>query len=253
MKLDVPTVGVKVLKSLDGFQDIEVFRGASYCEAVRRATSGREVLVIRKSIDVCRWSPVILGLKEPESPFEKRLEPRVEEPVAGYYLAPMSSFREGLTPDIVIVRGRPEQLREITDSLGEASLIKRYSGERGKTALGVGERGWSLRVKFTHRLNRVLARLGKLKSWDRFTRVAFRSEKVSSAFEMLLKRTVADMSVCRNSTVIPYLEEAANIFFFCTGAVTWGGNNPTNMTSGLPGELYDRVRERLEFPGSTGE
>ena len=253
MKLDVLPVGVKVLRSLDGFQGLEVFRGASYCEALEHATSGNEVLVTLESIDVCKWSPIVLGLKEPESPFEKGLGPRVDEPVAGYYLAPMSSFREGLAPDTVIVRGRPEQLREITDSLGEASLIRRYSGERGKTALGVRERGWSLRVKFTHRLNRLLARLGKLKSWDRFTRVAFRSEKVSSAFEMLLKRTVADMSVCRNSTVIPYFEDAANISFFCTGAVTWGGNNPANMTSGLPGELYDRVRERLEFPGSAGE
>lgn len=50
MKLDAPPIGVKVLKSLDDFKNIEVFRGASYCEAVKHADSGVEVLVTPGSI-----------------------------------------------------------------------------------------------------------------------------------------------------------------------------------------------------------
>lgn len=249
IELEVPPIGVKVLKSRDGLDDVKVFHGASYCEAVRLATPGEEVLVAPGSIDVCKWSPVILGLKQAEGSFEKKLGPRVDEALAGYYLAPMSSFREGLTPDVVIVRGRPEQLREITDSLGEAALVRRYWGEIGKTALGVGESGGSLKVKVTYGLNRVLARLRKLNSWDRFTRFAFRSRRVTSALEKLIKNNMADMSMCRNSTVIPYLENAANVSLFCTGAIAWGANSPAHMTSGLPFELFEKVSERLEYPG----
>jgi uncharacterized protein (DUF169 family) len=71
--------------------------------------------------------------------------------------------------------------------------------------------------------------------------------------ERIIKNTMGDMSVCRNSTVIPYLENAANVSFFCTGGIAWGGNEPSHLTSGIPCELFDKIYERLEFPGSTRE
>jgi hypothetical protein len=249
IKLEFPPIGVKVLKSLDGFGEIEVFRGASYCEAVRRATSGREVMVTSESIGVCKWAPVILGLKPPENRFEKGIGPRMEEPFSGYYLAPMPLFRKGYNADVVIVRGRPEQLEAVTDMIGEESLAGRYTGEVGKTALGVDKSGRSMMLRLSRGLFRLLATLRRSKSWDRFTRFAFRSRRVSSAFERIIRNTMGDMSMCRNSTVIPYLENAANVSFFCTGAVAWGANKPSHLTSGLPKEMFDRVCGRLEFPG----
>lgn len=253
IKLEVPPIGVRVLRSLDGFEDIKAFRGASYCEAIRQATSGREILVTPESIDVCRWSPVILGLKQPDCRFEKGIEPRMEGPLAGYFIAPIPRFRAGSKPDVVILRGRPEQLRAVTEAIGEADLVSRYRGEIGKTALGVGESGWSTKVKVTYGVNRLLAGLRGWNSWDRFTRFAFRSRRVSSAMERIIKNNMGDMSMCRNSTVIPYLENAANVSFFCTGGIAWGGNEPSHLTSGFPGELFDRVCDRLEFPGKSEE
>jgi uncharacterized protein (DUF169 family) len=249
MKLDVPPVGVKILESLDGFEDVEVFRGVSYCEAVRRVTRSGEVLVTPESIDVCKWAPVVLGLKRPESSFEKGIWPRMDRPVAGYYIAPLAGFRWGVQPDVVILRGSPEQLREITGAIGEQALVSRYRGEIGKTALGVGESRWSLKVKITHTVNRILAWLRRWKSWDRLTRFAFRSERLSSAMERLIRNNMGDMSICRNSTVIPYLEDGANISFFCTGGIAWGANQPSHLTAGFPFEMYERVCARLGFPG----
>ncbi len=253
MKLDVPPVGVKVLESLDSFEDIEVFRGASYCEAVKCATASREVVVTPDSIEVYKWSPVILGLKPPENRFENGIGPRMEEPVSGYYIAPMPLFRKDSNPDVVIVRGLPEQLKAVTDMIGEESLVGRYTGEIGKTVLGVDESGWSIMLRLSRGLLRLLATLRRSKSWDRFTRFAFRSRRVSSALERIIKNNMGDMSICRNSTVIPYLEDAANISFFCTGGIAWGGNQPSHLTSGLPGWLFDTICGRLEFPGSTGK
>jgi len=47
-------------------------------------------------------------------------------------------------------------------------------------------------------------------------------------------RTLADMSVCRNSTVVPLLVGRVNVSFFCTGGITWGRNDPDHLTSGWP-------------------
>jgi uncharacterized protein (DUF169 family) len=79
--LELPVIGVKILKdSLEGF-DAETYGGVSWCDAVRLATFGVKSLVVPGSIDICKWSPVILGLKEPENPF--RVVPRAARHVHG--------------------------------------------------------------------------------------------------------------------------------------------------------------------------
>jgi uncharacterized protein (DUF169 family) len=236
-RFEVPFVGVKVLESPGGFEDVAEYRGVSYCDAVRRATAGEEVLVRPGSIEVCRWSPVVLGLKNPESDFEKSLEPHLESPVAGVYVAPLSWFREGVEPDVVIVRGRPAQLKKLAADMGEGSLQGTYRGRIGWSALGVGEKGLSWRVMLVHALNYSLSLLIRIRLVDELIKKYFRRESVSKAFEDAGKNAVADMSMCRNSTVLPYVEDAGNISFFCTGGVTLGGNSPANMTAGFPYRL----------------
>ncbi len=236
-KFEVPPVGVKILDSMEGFEAVSVYNGVSYCDAVRRATSGEEVVLVTGSIEVCRWSPVILGLKSPESDFEKSLEPRMEGLAKGVYVAPLSRFREGLEPDVVIVRGRPAQLRKLASEMGVGALQDRYRGRIGWTALDVGEGGLSWRVMLVHTLNYSLNLLKRSRRFDELTRKLFRRESVAKAFERAAKNAVADMSMCRNATVLPYAEDAGNISFFCTGGVTWGGNSPRNMTSGFPYRL----------------
>ena len=237
MKFEVPPVGVKILDSMDGFEGTPVYNGVSYCDAVRRATSGEEVVLVPGSIEVCRWSPVVLGLKSPESDFEKSLEPRVLGSSAGVYVSPLSRFREGLEPDVVIVRGRPARLRKLAAEMGEGALQDRYLGRIGWTALGLGEKGLSLRVTLVHALNYSLSVLKRSRRFDELTKKLFRRESVAKAFEKAAKNAVADMSMCRNATVLPYIEDAGNISFFCTGGITWGGNSPGNMTSGFPYRL----------------
>jgi len=85
VSLELPLIGAKVLDSLEGFEGIEVYHGASYCDAVRNATFGKELVVAPGSIEVCRWSPVVLGLKQPDSDFERSLEPRLDSGGYGRY------------------------------------------------------------------------------------------------------------------------------------------------------------------------
>jgi len=246
--LELPIVGVRIQKdSLEGC-DAPVYSGVSWCDAVRLATFGEELVVEPGSIDICKWSPVILGLKQPGTAFEKSLEPRLETRVAGVYVAPLWRFGD-LAPDAVIVRGRPGQLRELAARLGPAALTETYSDRIGWSATGVGERGPSARVMLSRTSNRALAYMRRSRHFDEAVKFAFRSDKVNYVFERVAKNAVADMSVCRNSVVVPYLEDAGNISYFCTGGVTWGGNSPAHMTSGFPGRMLDAILAEVEFPG----
>lgn len=252
-RFEVPPVGVKVLRSLDGFEAVGKYRGVSYCDAVRRATLGEELVVTPGSIEVCRWSPVVLGLKVPGGDFESGLEPRLEHPVAGIYLARLDRFADGVEaaggsgksfePDVVIARGRPAMLGRLASEMGEGALQSAYRGRIGWSALGMDDGGLGWRVMLVHALNYPLSLAVRLEFVDRLIRKYFRRESVSRAFEKAAKNTVADMSVCRNSTVVPHLEESGNISFFCTGGVTWGGNSPGNMTSGFPYRLFNQTKQ----------
>ncbi len=247
--LELPLIGVKVLKeSVDGFEDVDVYHGVSYCDAVRLATFGEELLVKPGSIGVCKWAPVVLGLKTPESSFERSLLTRLD-PVAGIYIAPLSRFLEDATPVVVIARGRLTQMKRIMEALGEGAFQRPYYGEIGKTALGVVDRRFSFKVMLSYVSNRVMALLRRWKRFDDLIRAALRTQVLTGALEMVLKNTVADMSMCRNSTVIPLMEDAGNVSFFCVGGISWGGNLPANITSGFPYKLIEGVHDRLEYPG----
>lgn len=245
--LELPVVGVEFLRdTLEGC-DSNTYHGVSWCDAVRLATFGEDLVIVPGSIETCKWSPIILGLKQPENKFEESLEPRIADAIAGVRVAPLWRFSGD--PDVLIVRGRPAQLKELARRLGPGSLTTRYSGQIGRTATGVGEHGLSARVMLSHASNRSLAILRRWKRFDDLTRVVFKDYRVTNLFEKLAKNAVADMSMCRNSTVLPFQEDAGNISFFCVGGVTWGGNSPTNITSGFPGSMSGAILEHLEFPG----
>jgi uncharacterized protein (DUF169 family) len=250
LRLDVPPIGVKLLEETsDDFEAADEYRGVSYCDAVGLAASGREVLVLPGSIELCKWSPVVLGLKKPGSDFEVSLGPRVEAPVAAVYLAPLQLFREGLEPDVVILRGGRARIDRLAGMMGAGALDNRYRGEFDKSALGVDETGISLKSLLTNSVNRALGRLRHSRAFDSAVKRVFKSETITNTLEKLIKRTMASMSVCRNSTVIPFLEETGNISFYCTGGVTWGGNSPRDVTSGFPYAMIAPLLERIDYPG----
>jgi hypothetical protein len=162
------------------------------------------------------------------------------------YLAPVSRFNEALEPDVVIVRGSPVMLRKLAAQMGEGALQDTYRDRMEWTALGAGERGLSLRVMLVHAVNYTLSLLNRVKLFSDLTRWLFRRKWVTNIFEKMIRNALADMSMCRNSTVIPYVEDAGNISFFCTGGATWGGNSPRNMTSGFPYHLIKPLLQSRE-------
>jgi len=248
--LDIEPVCVKIFRKdedLEGSLGTKNFKGVSYCEAVRRASEGEKLIVGNSSIEVCKWSPFVLGLKEPSDAFSLSIRPRFEYPVRALMLAPLSSC--DFTPDAIIVRAPIETIFAISKDLGEGSLQSRYRNDIGRTAIGL--EGKSKAKVFAARLvNRALCFLRKVPGFTRFTHILFKSSWITSTFEKVTKNAFADMSVCRNSTVIPVLENAGNISLFCTGGITWGGNRPEYRTSGFPGRFFEALKDMVEIQRS---
>ena len=251
VRLPLPPVGVKLRLGASIQEDgITVYEGTSYCEAIRLAARGEVVRVGPGSIRTCKWAPVVLGFKEAENDFEKGLIPRAEGASPGLLAARPDRFPPGVEPDVVILRGPLSALAPLFDLVGEQRWAGEYAaGPRvDASALALLRKGGGRADRLVNRLTRrILGRLRPLPAWKRLTEFLFGSELVTRAFDQFIKRTMADMSICRNSTVIPHLTGKVNLSFFCTGGIAWGLNDPDHLTSGWPYPLYREIEPLLTW------
>ena len=247
VRLPGPPVGVRIGGADDAGMAAERFTGVSYCEAVTRAGRNGALIVDAASIQSCKWAPPVLGFKERESDFEKGLAP-VLPPTDSLLLAPIDRFPEDAPPDVVIVRGPRAAITALLTEVNESETAAEYA--RGPhvdaSALAVIRRG-ATDTAFHRAARRFFSGMRLMPGWKAATAVLFKSDLVTRAFEFVIRRTMADMSVCRNSTVIPRVTGKVNVSYFCAGGVTWGGNDGGEFTSGWPIALYRRIADRIEW------
>jgi uncharacterized protein (DUF169 family) len=236
-RLDPPPVGVALLRSAQDHIDVPAFAGVSYCQAVSQAGDGHVLRVVPESIEVCRWAPIVLGLKPPEDSFDQHLVPRLDHPTPGLLLAPLAQFPG--EPDVVLLRTTQQELDPLIRAVGRDQL---WQGHHGRLEWSVAPLFTGGRFTFHYRIvlqtNAALAFLARSRHWQAVTHWLFRSRLVTTAYDALISRTMADMSICRNSTVIPWQTGQMNVSFFCSGGITWGPNNPDHMTSGWPWAVF---------------
>ncbi|MCS7285740.1 MAG: hypothetical protein RMK30_02945 [Anaerolineae bacterium] len=233
-------VGVKVLSAQDQYTHFPIYQGVSYCDAVRLAGEGQMLKVLPGSIKVCRWSPVVLGFKEARKPFELRLSPRLQFPTTGFLLGPLEDFP--VDPEIVIIRTDFFSLRSLIERAGREWLWCGHGNRLEVSANNLMTEGQAPGAWLITAVNKALSKLAPLRGWQSLTRFLFRSYLITAGYEAVISRTLADMSLCRNSTVIPLLTGRVNVSFFCTGGINWGMNNPDHLTSGWPWEVFTRLR-----------
>ncbi len=246
---DAPlAVGARVLDSPDEHADVPIYRGVSYCDAVSRAGTGETLRVLPGSVRVCRWSPVVLGLKEPKGRFERNLAPRLTFPISGLLLAPLDRFPG--TPGVAVVRAAPDVLRGMIANAAPDRLWDGHAGRLDRSALpSLAADSQAIPGRpLIGPVNRLLASLARFGPWQTLTQRLFRSGLVTAGFDALISRTLADMSVCRNSTAIPLLTGRANVSFFCTGGITWGRNAPGHLTSGWPTQSITGKSNAKDIP-----
>jgi hypothetical protein len=245
-----------VLHSAADQPDVPVYEGVSYCDAVRRAGVGDGLRVLPGSIQVCRWAPVVLGLKRPRGRFETRLAPRLTAPVAGLLLAPLDRFPG--EPQVVLRRATPDVLRRAVQRLDPQELWQGHRGRIDRSALpflvGTGDDAArpTARYRLITTVNRALASLADRPRWQALTRRLFRSHLITVGFDALISRALPDMSICRNTTVVPLLTHRVNASFFCTGGITWGRNRADHLVSGWPAAQFQCVADVLLSGGRDG-
>ena len=247
--LPVPPIGVVVLPHEPPGKDRPpLFSGISFCQALAVATKGQEVWVERDSIGSCKWSPVVLGFQPPESKFEQTLLPRLPVGTHGVYLAPLERFRNGLTPTVVVVRALPDVLRQMLDTLGWDNAAWDVVDDQriSRSALRrLFEQHDTWRSRLQEPVGKTLAVMRRVPGWTRLTATVFKNKTLTTVFDKVIDRTMADMSICRNSVAIPLLTGKVNVSYYCTGGVAWGENDPLTMTSGWPWAQWQELQTRL--------
>lgn len=249
INFQVKPVAVKAFASpVEDLQyKVNVFRGLSYCEAVNKAISNEELLVLSDSIHTCQWSPVVLGLKEPENSFENRLKPRMEK-MWGYYISSLLSiYKRGYEPDIVLLIGSPRFLQLVLSQIGWNNCALHLAGELDKSALHLlKEERFSFKSSLTVGFNRMVFSLSGSEWWNQFTQKLLSSPLACNIFDRFISSFMSDMSVCRNSTAIPYQTGLINASHFCSGGIGWGTNYPEYMIAGIPFYLFRILREQTK-------
>jgi hypothetical protein len=239
-------VGIKVgPEPPEEYPTGELYRGISFCDAVRRASdgSGRAFRLTRESIRVCRWAPVVLRFHDPDPRFDLKVGWTLPRPVPAILLAPVDQYGNDHPPDVVLVRTTPGELKKVLAAIGwENTAIHRVAGGLDRSALSIFRAGrHPLNTRRIQWVNRVLGLLNRSERWRDLTKLIFDRQWTTYLFDLLLDLFLANMSMCRNSTVIPYVTGKANISYFCTGGIAWGRNKPTHMTCGMPFSLYRRL------------
>jgi hypothetical protein len=222
----------------------------SYCRAVFEASFGSQWIVRPESIQVCQWSPIVLGFKESENRFERSIRDHLPPVIAGIYLAPLHCFKKDITPDVVLIRTSRSNMEQSIDARWGIPFVSGDEFKLDRSAVTtLGKRSNRVTLWFLDKLNALLYKLSGYKSWHRFTTFIFKSTFITYLYDRLVARQLANMSMCRNSTVLPLQQQQANISYFCTGGIAWGKNDPQNMTAGYPYELFQRIEAQLDYPG----
>lgn len=243
-------VGIKISpEPADRYPAAEAYTGISFCDAVRQASEGRgrAILLTPQSIEVCRWSPVVLGFRDPDPQFNLKVEYNLQKPVESVLLAPVGMYRSGNPPDTVIVRAEQEELKKLIRAIGWENVACDLAGRLDRSALEVFRSGGSpldkARVQF---VNETLGSLNQYDEWRQFTRWVFDRQWTTYIFDQLLDRYLSNMSMCRNTFVIPYLSGKANISYFCTGGIAWGRNKPRHLACGMPYSMAAEIHWEIE-------
>ncbi len=237
-------VGVKFSPASDGsYPAAEEYHGVSYCDAVRQASdgAGKPLLITPGSIEVCRWSPVVLGLREPDKQFDMKIEYAAAFPTGSVLVAPINAFKSDAPPDVVLIRAERDQLKKLIVSLPPQDIAFDLAGKLDRSALEVFRSGGNPFDKMkVQTVNETLAALNQLEPWRDFTKWIFNRDWTTYLFDLLLDRFLANMSICRNSTAIPLKTGKVNVSYFCTGGIAWGMNKPNHLTCGFPYRLYEK-------------
>ncbi len=264
-------IGVKYLKEDELPLDFKIIKNPgvrSYCDAIpilSKENYKDGVIVTTDSIKVCHWSPVGLGLKEPETSVQKKIEPIFDELFHGIFI-----FNMGITsknhplqeaienPDTVTLIGTSENMAKSVEVIGLENFTKDYINQPNISAVSEFSNEDNLTKKERRKRKRHLRSLkfinwlfaSKLMSNKPMTKLITRMLKNYSFVKIMdgfLRKFGTGMCFCYGASSIPYATQKANVSFSDAGSISWGGISNKDMVMGLPYYLYEKLEQNVIF------
>ncbi|MHA1516282.1 MAG: hypothetical protein ACTSPF_12165 [Candidatus Heimdallarchaeaceae archaeon] len=238
-------IGVKFLKENELPKDFNIIKNPgvrSYCDAVRLLNNEKyaEGLIVTKdSIKVCHWSPVCLGLKEPETDVQKKIVPLFDELNHGIFIFnigktskshPLQSAIDN--PDAVTLVGSSENISKSVEVIGLENFTKDYIKQLELSAVSLFSNE-DILTKKERRKRKSHLRSIKIINW------LFASKLISN------KKFGTGSCLCYGAAAIPYATQKANISFSDSGSIGWGGLSNKDLLLGLPYNLYKTLEPNL--------
>jgi len=256
-------VGIKYLKEKDLPKDFNTIKNPkvrSYCDAVRLLHEDNYpngIIVTLDSIKACKWCPVGLGLKNPETGLEKKIEPLIEDLNRGVHIFNTTdNVRE---PEVVTLVSDRENVENMIKVLGLENFTKEYIDELTNSALSEftevefpSKRARRKRKQHLRSI-RVFQWLfaSKLISNRLMTRIitfTLKQYVFSRIMDPILRKYSTGLSFCYAASAIPLVTQKANVVFAETGGIGWGRVSKDSMIVGLPNSLYKKLESNIVMP-----
>ncbi|MHA1244890.1 MAG: DUF169 domain-containing protein [Candidatus Heimdallarchaeota archaeon] len=269
----VPT-GIKYLNDENMPKDFDTIKNPkvrSFCDAIqllREEEFNKGIIVTQNTIKVCKWSPVSLGLKEPETGLEKNINPLFDELNHGVFVFnttitannhPLQKFVA--KPDVVTLVANKENSAKVVEAVGlenftldfsdqlEFSAISEYTPETTANLSKKERRKRARRLRNIKSINWLFAsKLISNKLMIKIITWMMKGYPVSLIFDVLTRKFYSGMACCYSVSAIPHITQKGNISFVDTGSIGWGELSNKYLLIGLPYSLYKKLESKLEFP-----
>jgi len=258
-------VGVKFLNKDElpkNFKKIKRPSVLSYCDAVHLLENEKYaegLIVTGDSIKVCHWSPVGLGLKEPETEVQKKIVPLFDELNHGIFIFnigktsknhPLQNFVDN--PDTVTLVGTQENVTKSIEEIGIENFTKEYFKQLEYSAISLFSNEVILTKKEKRKMKRHLrstkfinwlfaSKLMNNKPMMKLVTKSLTKYRVVKMMDSFLPKYATGMSCCYASSSIPHATQKANVSLMDTGSIGWGGFSKKSMFLGLPYDLYKKL------------
>lgn len=254
-------IGIKYIKEnavLKDFNEATNPKVRSYCDAIRllQGTDYPDgVIVTLDSIRACKWCPVALGLKNPETGLEKKIEPLFEDINQGVHV--FNPINNG-EPDVVTLISDRENAEKIINKVGLENFTQDYIEQLTFSNLSEftdvkfssrrAERKRKRHLRTIRLFNWLFA--SKLISNKLMTKILtsmLKKYAFSRMMDPILRRYSTGMSFCYATSAIPFVKQKANIAFVDTGAIGWGDISKDSMIIGMPNSLFKTLESEANF------
>ncbi len=262
-------VGVKFLKKDELPQDFKTIKKPgvlSFCDALRLIDTNEfkdGIIVTADSIKICHWSPVALGLKEPETDIQKKIEPIFEELNNGIFIFnvgnnykdhPLQNFIDN--PDTVTLIGSFDTVSKSIEQIGIDNFSKDYIKQLEFSALSLFTEDGTLTKKEKRKIKRHLrsarfinslfaSRLINNKPMFKFITRLMTKYPMVKFFDGFLRKFGTALSCCYVSSSIPYTSQKATVSIIDTGSIGWGQMSKKLVFMGLPYSMYKTLEPNI--------